>query len=71
MTAAIKEMFSEDNGRLSATRLMCFMCLANAIALSWLHAGELGTTSMWLGVAFGAKLIQKPMEEPCKEKGTV
>lgn len=65
MIAAIREMFSEDNDRLSATRLMCFICLVNATALSWFHPDAINV-GMWLGTAFGAKLIQKPMEETVK-----
>lgn len=58
----LREMFTEDNGRISILRMMCFMCLVNAIWLS--HNGAtIDIQSVWIGGAFAAKIVQKPMEE--------
>lgn len=59
----IKQIFQEDNGRMSATRVMCFICLINAVVLCYVPAGTLANVSLWIGFAFGSKLIQKPFEK--------
>lgn len=46
---------------MSLMRLMCFLCLLVAIAKGF-TGGTIADCSLWLGVAFGSKLIQKPME---------
>ena len=64
----LKQFFTEDNNRMSLMRLMCFICLLNAIVLCYLPSGTIASVSMWLGVAFGSKLIQKPMEKENKDE---
>ncbi len=56
----IKQFFQEGSS-MSLMRLMCFICLIVAIVKAF-TGGTLADGSLWLGVAFGSKLIQKPME---------
>lgn len=62
MLMALREAYSEDNGRISILRIMCFMCLVNAIWLSN-HGATIDIQTVWMGGAFAAKIVQKPMEK--------
>jgi len=64
-------IFKEDNGNWSWTRVFGTIALINALITCW-TTRDLGMTSLWLGSAFGPKLIQKPFEVkrtlPCTQQ---
>lgn len=64
--------FTEDNGSLSATRLMCLIALFASIMFGavgiWTDSDIAETLSgTFLAVAFSAKVAQKPFEKKVKQ----
>lgn len=66
----ILELFQEDNGALSAIRLLLFVVYINVLVnwnISCYHEGKLvdipGGVLGVLGILAGAKLFQKPLEQ--------
>ena len=58
----MREIFTEDNGRLSAMRIYCLVALVVAVALAF-TGGSLEMIILWLVAAFAPKSIQKYAEK--------
>lgn len=67
--SSLKELLSDDNGQLSATRVMAMISLfiGSGIGVYGIYAGKdfsgvAEICAVFVGSAFGAKVIQKQIE---------
>ena len=53
------KLFQDNQGNLSSTRLIAFMCVCTAIYLAIMSPADTGNIGIFLGAGIGGKVVQK------------